>query len=184
MSAVLGIIKSHGGALQLFSQIGHGSTFKVYLPAPANNSIGDTDQTASTPSTPWRGSGTILLVEDEDQVRLIAKALLENFGFTVLEAVNGEEALEIYKNRASEITIVLTDMGMPVMDGCQLFNELKKLNPELPIIVSSGYGDAEVTERVGSDNIAGLISKPYNPDQLREVLKRVLVNKLAKGQFL
>ena len=96
------------------------------------------------------------------------------FGFTVLEAVNGKEALEIYKKSAAEITLVVTDMGMPVMDGGQLFNELKKLNPELPIIVSSGYGDVEVIARIGSDNIAGLISKPYNPDQLREVLKSVV----------
>jgi FixJ family two-component response regulator len=65
-------------------------------------------------------------------------------------------------------------MGMPVMDGCHLFNELKKLNPELPIIVSSGYGDVEVIARIGSNKIAGLISKPYNPIQLREVLKSVV----------
>ena len=174
MSAVLGIIKSHAGALQLFSQPGLGTTFKVYLPVPAGGADGDEVQTASEPVTKWLGSGTILLAEDEESIRDIAKAFLEMFGFTVLEAVNGKEALEIYKNNTTEITLVVTDMGMPVMDGCQLFNELKKLNPELPIIVSSGYGDVEVVARIGSDNIAGLISKPYNPDQLREVLKSVV----------
>ncbi|MEI6702665.1 MAG: PAS domain S-box protein [Deltaproteobacteria bacterium] len=174
MSAVLGIIKSHGGALQLFSQIGHGSTFKVYLPVSTTGITVGEDQTASAPSAPWRGSGTILLVEDEDEVRHIAKALLKNFGFTVLEAVNGKEGLELYQKNASEISLVLTDMGMPVMDGYEMFHKLKSLNPELPIIISSGYGDTEVSSRIGSDNIAGLISKPYNPDQLREVLKRVV----------
>jgi len=174
MSAVLGIIKSHGGALQLFSQPGQGSTFKVYLPAPTGDTALNEDQTASAPSAPWQASGTILLVEDEDQVRLIAKMLLKRFGFTVLEAVNGKEALEMYQRNAAEITIVFTDIGMPVMDGYELFHALKKLKPELPIIVSSGYGNAEVSSRIGSDNIAGLISKPYNYDQLLEVLKRAV----------
>jgi YesN/AraC family two-component response regulator len=68
----------------------------------------------------------------------------------------------------------MTDMGMPIMDGYELFNELKKLNPELPIIVSSGYGDAEVSSRIASDEIAGIISKPYNADQLRDILKKIV----------
>jgi two-component system cell cycle sensor histidine kinase/response regulator CckA len=174
MSAVLGIIKSHSGALQLFSQLGHGSTFKVYLPIQKSDSSRDEDLRVSIPSVPWHGSGTILLVEDEDQVRLLAKTFLQEFGFTVLEAVNGKDALELYQKNATDIRLVVTDMGMPVMDGYELFHELKKLKPELPIIVSSGYGDAEVSSRIGSDNIAGLISKPYNPNQLREVLKAVL----------
>ena len=174
MSAVLGIINSHGGALQLHSQLGQGTTFKVYLPVQKSDSARDENISASVPSAPWRGNGTILLVEDEDQVRLITKALLKNFGFSVLEAVNGKEALELYQKNATDITLVMTDMGMPIMDGYELFSELKKLNPELPIIVSSGYGDSEVGSRIGIDNIAGLISKPYGPDQLREVLKRVV----------
>ncbi len=173
MSAVLGIIKSHGGALQLFSQLGCGTTFKVYLPALTEEPLENGEQTVSAPVAPWQGSGTVLLAEDEESIREIAKTFLEMFGFNVLEAVNGKEALEIYQKRASEISIVLTDMGMPLMDGYELFSELKKLNPELPIIISSGYGDAEVTARIGSDNIAGLVSKPYNPNQLQEVLKLV-----------
>lgn len=174
MSAVLGIINSHGGALQLFSQLGQGTTFKVYLPVQIGDSSRDENPKLSDPSAPWQGSGTILLVEDEEQVRLIAKILLKKFGFTVLEAVNGEEALKLYSENAADITLVVTDMGMPVMDGYELFIELKKMNPQLPIIISSGFGDAEVGSRIASDDIAGLISKPYNPDKLREVLKSVL----------
>jgi len=174
MSAVLGIINSHGGALQLFSQLGQGTTFKIYLPAQKSDSGREIDQLQSVPLVSWQGSGTVLLVEDEDQVRHIAEALLKKFGFIVLEAANGKEALELYHKNAADILLVLTDMGMPGMDGYELFYELKKLRPELPIIISSGFGDTEVSSRIGSDNIAGLISKPYNPDQLREVLKRVL----------
>jgi PAS domain S-box-containing protein len=174
MSAVLGIIKSHGGAMQLHTKLGEGTTFRIYLPAISNQSTGDENQTQPSASTKWQGSGTILLVEDEDKVRLIAKALLSNFGFTVLEAVNGKEALELYQANATDITLVMTDMGMPIMDGYELFYELKKLNPQLPIIVSSGYGDAEVSSRISIDDIAGLVSKPYSSDQLRDALKRAL----------
>ncbi|MEI6703872.1 MAG: response regulator, partial [Deltaproteobacteria bacterium] len=182
MSAVLGIIKSHGGALQLYSQLGQGTTFKVYLPVPKKNYTEDEGQKQSVPSAPWHGSGTILLVEDEEPIRIIAKALLNKFGFTVLEAVNGKEALELYQRNATDIKLVMTDMGMPIMDGYELFYKLKKINPKLPVIVSSGYGDAEVSSRIAGEEIAGLISKPYNPDQLRDVLKMVVEGASTKQE--
>ncbi len=174
MSAVLGIITSHGGVLQLFSQLGQGTTFRIYLPVQISDAVGDENLGLPVLSTTWQGSGTILLVEDDDQIRYIANTLLDMFGFTVLEAANGKEALELYHKNFANITLVLTDMGMPVMDGYELVYELKKLCPTLPIIVSSGFGDVEVGSRISIDDIAGLISKPYNPDQLREVLKGVL----------
>lgn len=174
MSAVLGIINSHAGALQLFSQLGQGTTFKVYLPVQFDNLAGEDGPKPSAPSLPWQGSGTVLLVEDEDQIRFLAKSLLKMFGFTVLEAVNGKEALDLYQKNAADIILVLTDMDMPVMDGYALLPALKKLNPTLPIIVSSGFGDADVVSRIGRDNISGIISKPYNPNQIREVLRCVV----------
>lgn len=173
MSAVLGIITSHKGALQLHSKLGQGTTFKVFL--PAHQSISDKgNDVQKALQAKWHGSGTILLVDDEDQIRHVAKELLELFGFTVIEAVNGKEALELYQKNASDITLVLTDMGMPVMDGYALLPALKRLNPKLPIIISSGFGDTDVTSRIGHDEIAGLISKPYSLDRLREALKSVL----------
>jgi signal transduction histidine kinase/ABC-type amino acid transport substrate-binding protein/CheY-like chemotaxis protein len=173
MSAVLGIITSHGGALQLFSQTGQGTTFKVYLPIQISESAGG-EGTPQTPLTAWQGSGTILLAEDEDQVRLIAKALINMLGFTVIEASNGKEALELYRQNSADITLVVTDMGMPVMNGYELFRELKKLRSELPIIISSGFGDVDVTSKIARNDIAGIIGKPYGFDQLREVLKGVM----------
>lgn len=173
MSAVLGIIMSHNGALQLHSQLGQGTTFKVFL--PARKGVSDKgDKVNQASETSWHGSGTILLVEDEDQIRFVAKELLELFGFTVIEAVNGKEALDLYQVHASEISLVVTDMGMPIMDGYALFDALKRLNSALPIIISSGFGDADVTSRIDIYDIAGLISKPYTSDRLREVLKDVL----------
>ena len=176
MSSVLGIINSHGGMLQLFSQLDQGTTFKIYLPVQKTDSVGDEIQIRAVSPVPWQGSGTILLVEDEDQVRLVAKTLLGKFGFTVLEAVNGKEALELYRKNSADIILVVTDMGMPVMDGYELFQELKNLDSKLPIIISSGFGDSEISSRIGSDHISGIISKPYNSDQLREVLKCIVEN--------
>ena len=174
MSAVLGIINSHKGALQLNSKPGHGTAFKVYLPIPKDASTKDSniEQTVQTP--PWQGSGTILLVEDEEQIRKLARLMLQKLGFTVIEASNGKEALELYQENTPNITLVMSDMGMPVMDGYDLFHELKKLNPQLPIVISSGFGDADVTSRIYSGDIAGLINKPYTPDQLRDVLKSII----------
>ncbi len=173
MSAVLGIINSHKGALQLQSRLGQGSTFKVYLPVQKMDSAQERPVQQAAESQ-WRGHGTILLAEDEDQIRNIAKTYLEEFGFTVVEAANGKEALDLYQKNASDISLVLTDIGMPIMDGYALFNALKQLKPTLPIIISSGFGDADVTSRIDHGDIAGLISKPYTPVELSNVLKSVL----------
>jgi PAS domain S-box-containing protein len=173
MSATLGIITAHKGALQLASVPGQGSTFKIYLPVQHNGSAIEAPQ-QQVKSAPWKGSGTILLVEDEEQVLLIVKTMLQVMGFTIVEANNGREALEVYRKNAAKISLVVTDMGMPVMDGYELFRELKALNPKLPIIITSGYGDAVITSRIPRNDIAGLVSKPYRFDQLRDVLKNVV----------
>jgi CheY-like chemotaxis protein len=172
MSAVLGIVTSHKGALQLSSQPGQGTTFKVYLPVQIGESVVESNE-KSVPAD-WQGSGTILLVEDEPQLVTVAKTLLETLGFSVIEASNGVEAIEQYRKNAAEITLVLTDIGMPLMDGYELIAELKKLDPALPIIASSGFGDEDVISRIPPGDIAGLISKPYSFDQLRDVLKGVV----------
>ncbi len=173
MSAVLGIINAHKGSLQLQSQRGQGSTFTLYLPAEKNDSVHEIIVPPITESQ-WRGQGTILLVEDEEQIRHIAKTFLEMFGFTVVEAANGKEALDLFQKNASDISLVLTDLGMPVMDGYALFNALKQLEPALPIIISSGFGDADVMSRIDHNEIAGLICKPYTHDKLSTLLQSVL----------
>jgi len=176
MSAVLGIIAAHKGALQLFSQPGKGSIFRVYLPVQANDSaVNESDQEPAI-SEQWKGSGTILLVEDEEQVLLVAKTMLEELGFTVIKAYNGKEGLELYQQHAPSITLVVTDIGMPIMDGYALIRELKILNPDLPITISSGFGEVDISSRFSGGEIAGLINKPYNFKQLRDVMRRVVEN--------
>jgi PAS domain S-box-containing protein len=174
MSATLGIIQAHIGALQFFSQPGQGTTFMVYLPVPVKHEIGETLSSTCITPVQWGGSGTILLVEDESQLLMVASNLIKALGFSVIGASNGKEALELYHKHSSDIGIVLTDMGMPIMDGYSLFRELKALTPELPIIISSGFGDTVVNTRIPNKEIAGMISKPYRFDQLRDVLKSVV----------
>ncbi len=173
MSAVLGIIKPHRGALQLSSQAGQGTTFKLYLPVQVSDATGD-ESLQQDSSGPWQGNGTILLVEDEKEVMFVAKIMLNEMGFTVIEASNGKEALELFQKNAEKIILVMTDMGMPVIDGYELFDKLKMLDPDLPIIISTGFGDTVVTTRIPREYIAGLVSKPYDFDQLQKVLKGVV----------
>jgi CheY-like chemotaxis protein len=125
-------------------------------------------------SAPWQGSGTILLAEDEEQVRTIATVLFKKLGFTVIDAANGREALELYQQNAANIILVVTDMGMPVMNGYELFYKLKQLNPQLPIIISSGFGEGDIASKIPREEMAGLINKPYNFEHLRDVLKVVV----------
>jgi PAS domain S-box-containing protein len=180
MSAVLGGVTSHKGALQLTSQPWEGTTVKIYL--PVRNGDATAEPTQQTDKAPWRGSGTILLVEDEPQLIAVAKDLLETLGFKVIKASNGIDAIEQYRKNASEIGLVLTDVGMPLMDGYELIAELKKLDPKLPIIISSGFGDTVVTSKIAPEEIVGLISKPYSFEQLQDVLKGLLEKKLLKQE--
>jgi PAS domain S-box-containing protein len=173
MSAVLGIITGHNGALQLCSQPGFGTTFKVYLPVKGGEAS-EEESPDHFASVAWRGSGTILLVEDEEQIRVIVRTMLAALEFSVIEAVHGKEALELFHRHADEITLVITDIGMPIMDGYELFHELKKLKPELPIIISSGFGENVITARIAEEDIAGIMIKPYRFELLSNVLKSVL----------
>jgi CheY-like chemotaxis protein len=175
MSAVLGIITAHNGAVQLSSQPGKGSTLKIYLPVPPGSSTRDNLTTPGNPAEEWHGSGTILLVEDDEQFTRIAGAMIEKLGFSVITAANGIEALELYRKQAAEITMVLTDIDMPFMDGYALFRELKAQNPALPIIISCDTGaDTVITSHIAQQDIAGLVLKPFNFGQLRVVLKFVV----------
>jgi CheY-like chemotaxis protein len=120
------------------------------------------------------GSGTILLVEDEPQISMVAKNLIKALGFSVIEAKNGTEALDLYQKNAEYITLVITDIGMPVMDGYELINKLNERAPELPIIISSGFGDIDASSQIVVGTVAGCLNKPYSFNQLREVLQEVL----------
>ena len=173
LAAVLGIVRGHKGALKVYSELGKGTTFKALFPASEAESVAlaaaEHDALES-----WRGSGTILVVDDEETVCTIAKRMLEWMGFDVLMAGDGREALEVFRDHADEIDCILLDLTMPRMDGEQAFRELRRIRSDVRVIMSSGYNEQEVTQRFAGKGLTGFIQKPFQLAGLAEKLREVL----------
>ncbi len=169
MSAVMGIVRGHKGALKVYSEIGKGTTFKILLPAsnkPAEVFNGELHVDT------WVGTGKVLLVDDEETVRGIGVEMLKELGFDPLTANDGKEALEIFKNNA-DIAFVILDLTMPKMGGEQCYRELKLLSPDVRVIVSSGYNEYEVSQKFIGKGIAGFVQKPYKFSTLKDAIKNL-----------
>ena len=173
MSAVLGIIRGHKGTITVHSEPGKGSTFTVYLPA-ANCSEDSTPTQAVYEQPGLNMTGTVLLVDDEEIIRHMVSTMLEMFGFKVLTASDGIEAIERYKQSAGEIVCVLLDLTMPRMDGEQTFLQLRQMNPDLPIIISSGFGEQDIANKFVEKGLAYFIQKPYQMNKLEQKINQVL----------
>lgn len=175
MSAIIGIIRSHKGALQLDSQPGAGTTFRVYFPvaAAAGGAEADPKGPDTSPGPDGAGTlqGTVLLVDDEEELRRIGGDILAAMGLTVVTASNGSEAIAVYHERRGEIDLVLMDLTMPEMDGIETYHELRKSTGSLPVLFCSGYGNREIPPSICADPHAGFVPKPYRAEQLREALE-------------
>lgn len=165
LAAALGIVRGHHGALKVYSTPGRGSTFKVLFPAA------DVDVPEPQPRTPEReltGHGTVLVVDDEEVVRKSAKSMLERYGYSVLTAENGMDAVEIFRQKGNQIDLVILDLTMPVMNGEAALRRLKLLDPKVPVLLSSGYNEIEAVERFVNKGLAGFVQKPYTSARLAE----------------
>jgi PAS domain S-box-containing protein len=171
MAAVLGIVRGHRGAIKCYSEVGRGTTFKILFPAATGQAEPLQEKKAAATI---RGSGTILVVDDEEGVRALAQRSLERIGFKVLIARDGREGVEVYKLFQSEIVLVLLDMTMPELTGDEVFREMRKLREDVRVILSSGYNEQEATNRFVGKGLAGFIQKPYRPSELAEMIARVL----------
>ncbi|MEI8342545.1 MAG: response regulator [Verrucomicrobiota bacterium] len=173
LSTTMAIVKSHGGFISVYSEIGKGTTFKVYLPADTTTKSVETAalERAQLPS----GNGElVLVVDDEESIRSIAQATLERFGYRVLLATDGAEAVAVYAQHREEIAIVLTDLAMPVMDGASTLVALKALNPQVKAIASSGLtANRENTQAVKA-GFEHFIPKPYTAELMLNILAKVL----------
>lgn len=173
MAAVLGIVRGHRGAIKIHSAPGQGTTVRVLFPAAPPHAT-EQDESATLISEPWSGSGTVLIVDDEEGIRVLVQRMLEKLGFTVLAASSGDEAIRLYREFSPRIDCVLLDLNMPGMSGETVFQELRRLDPDVRVILSSGYDQEETAERFAGQGLAGVIQKPYQLQTLRESMKAVL----------
>jgi len=172
LAALSGIVRGHRGAVKIESSPGEGTAFRIFFPVcrTVPTEVHETRKPVKT----WKGSGTVLLVDDEEIIRDVASEMLELLGITVLTAKDGREAVEIYRKRGKEIRLVILDLKMPRMGGEEAFEEIRRLNPDAVVVLSSGYNEKEFDGNVGFKGLAGFIQKPYRLDNLSEKLWEVL----------
>ena len=174
LAAMIGTLRSHAGSLKVYSEVGRGTTFKIYLPS-SRVALASQVEKPSAPLT--RSLGTLLVVDDEPTVRQVARALGISMGFHVVEAVDGMEAVEVFRRGHPEIALVLMDLTMPRMDGYQAFAALQEIDAAVPVVLSSGYSELETGDRQVMDRLAGFLPKPYQKSRFEEVVKQALATR-------
>ncbi|MCY2962259.1 MAG: ATP-binding protein [Planctomycetota bacterium] len=172
MAVVLGIVRGHHGAIQIRSVEGQGTTVRVRLPKPAKPPVAAAKTVVTTES--WHGTGPILVVDDEDGIRRLATRILQSLGFTVKTAVNGREAIEIFRNEPDPVRLVMLDWKMPVLDGAETLRELRMVAPTIRAIISSGYADQIDESLFTSDSLTDFLRKPFRVEELQTLVRKHL----------
>jgi len=171
LASVYGIIKNHGGYINVYSEKDQGTTFSIYLPA-SEKEVMTPQEDASLPIS--KGSGTILLIDDEQMILDVGSELLEELGYTVMLAGSGPEALETYSSHGIGIDLVIMDMIMPGMGGGETFDRLKEIDPDVKVLLSSGYSINGQATKILDRGCDGFIQKPFNMQQLSEKIREIV----------
>lgn len=172
LAAVLGIVRGHKGAIRVYSELGRGTTFKMLLPADPNVELA---QPVPDPEAEqWRGSGSILVVDDEESIRGLMRHALLKMGFEVVTANDGREGVEAFRKMADANPLVLLDLTMPHLDGAAAFAELRRIRPDVRVILMSGYSEHPSATQFAGKGLAGFIQKPFNIGDLRELVRSTL----------
>lgn len=172
LAAVLGIVRGHHGAVRVDSQEGKGTTFKILL--PAHDQVAMAQPPTGDPVADWRSHGVVLLADDEESIRSLGCRLLERVGFEVLVAGDGREAVDLFGQNTGRIRLVILDVTMPRLDGYACYCELRRLNPDVKVIMSSGYNEQEVSSHFVGQGLAGFVQKPYKSADLIAIIRKVL----------
>jgi two-component system, cell cycle sensor histidine kinase and response regulator CckA len=173
LSAVLGIIKGHKGAIKVSSNLGMGTTFRILFPASKNAAAEPAPEGHLDGKDGWQGRGRVLLVDDEDMVLSVGVAMLKTLGFTPITASDGREAIDTFK-ASPDFALVILDLTMPRMDGEQCFREMRQLDSQVKVILASGYNEQEVTRKFAGEGLAGFIQKPYTLSELRSSIRKAV----------
>jgi signal transduction histidine kinase len=176
LAAVLGIVRGHKGAVKVYSEVGQGTTFKILFPAEEveKDALEPQGRPKDTMLDVWRGHGLVLIADDEEIARSMAKEVLTEYGFSVVTAENGREAVEVFRTRAQDLVAVLLDLTMPVMNGQEAFEEIQQIRAEVPVVLSSGYTEQDVAGRFTGARPAAFIQKPYVHTELAQKLRAVI----------
>jgi CheY-like chemotaxis protein len=171
LASVYGIIKAHGGYIDVESETGSGTTFHVYLPATERQV---TEEVKEPDVEIEEVSGTVLLIDDEDMVVDVGSKMLEKFGLTVFTAKNGNDAVTTLKNMDNKVDLVILDMVMPGMSGGETFDQLKRVNGNIKVLLSSGYSLDSQAKGIMDRGCDGFIQKPFNMNQLFLKVREVM----------
>jgi len=170
LASAYGIIKNHAGLITVNSEVGHGTTFSIYLP------VSDREVLREDPAEGGlvRGSETILLVDDEEMIIDVSQAMLESLGYRVIVAKGGDQAIEQISEKGSDIDLVILDLIMPGIDGGETFDRIREIQPEIPVLLSSGYAIDGKAHHVMRRGCNGFVQKPFSITELSEHVRKIL----------